>query len=61
MTKKKKIIIYASLSVIVLAAILFSLAYRYLIERVETPVSANTTAIITGSKNNNSEATKYIP
>lgn len=39
MTKKKKIIISISSTLIIIAAILFSLAYRYLIEREETPVS----------------------
>ena len=57
MTKKKKVIISVSLTVIIIATILFLLAYRYLIEREETPVSANKTTITTESKSDDSEAT----
>ena len=59
MTKKKKVIISVSLIVIFISTILFSLAYRYLIEREETPLSANNTIITTEqeSNSNNSEAT----
>lgn len=39
MIKKKKIIISISSAMIIISAILFFLAYRYLIEREETPVS----------------------
>lgn len=59
MTKKKKVIISVSLIMIIIFTIIFSLAYRYLIEREETPVSANNTTITTQqeSNSNNSEAT----
>ena len=40
MTKKKKIIIRVSSALIIISTILFSLAYRYLIEREESPISA---------------------
>lgn len=40
MTKKKKIIISVSSALIIISTILFSLAYRYLIEREESPISA---------------------
>lgn len=40
MTRKKKIIISVSSTLVIITAILFSLAYRYLIEREETPISA---------------------
>jgi exopolysaccharide biosynthesis protein len=39
LTKKKKIIISLSSTLLIIATILFSLAYRYLIEREETPIS----------------------
>lgn len=57
---KKKSIIRAGLIFITIATILFSLAYRYLIEREETPVSGNSTIVTTElkSSSSNSEA-KY--
>lgn len=45
MTKKKKIIISVSSTLIIIATILFYLAYRYLIEREETPISAASSMI----------------
>lgn len=59
MTKKKKIIISASLITVIIASILFSLAYRYLIEREEAPVSVSSTLKETEDKSSseNSEAT----
>lgn len=45
MTKKKKIIISVSSTLILIAIILFSLAYRYLIEREETPISATSSMV----------------
>jgi len=59
LTKKKKVIISVSLIVIIISTIVFSLAYRYLIEREETPLSTNNTTIITQqeSNSNTSEAT----
>lgn len=59
MTKKKKIIISASLIAVIISTILFSLAYRYLIEREETPISANSSIVTTEYKSNSetSEAT----
>lgn len=59
MTKKKKIIISASLITVIISTILFSLAYRYLIEREETPISANSSIVTTEYKSNSktSEAT----
>ncbi|OOM75980.1 hypothetical protein CLPUN_30170 [Clostridium puniceum] len=61
MTKKKKIIISLSSTVIIIAAILFSLAYRYLIEREEVPVSLKsnikTSADVSTSNIDKSEAT----
>ena len=59
MTKKKKIIISVSLTMIIISTILFCLAYRYLIEREEAPVSVNNTIVTTeyASNSNKSEAT----
>lgn len=59
MTKKKKIIISTSLITVIISTILFSLAYRYLIEREETPISANSSIVTTEYKSNSetSEAT----
>lgn len=59
MIKKKKVIISVSLIVIIIATIIFWLAYRYLIEREETPLSINNTTITTQQESNsdNSEAT----
>lgn len=51
MNKKKKVIISVSTLLIVISAVLFSLAYRYLIEREETPVSANNTTNVSESTN----------
>ena len=48
MTKKKKIIISVSSTLIIIVTILFSLAYRYLLEREETPISA-TSSIATNT------------
>jgi exopolysaccharide biosynthesis protein len=45
LTKKKKIIISVSSTLILIAIILFSLAYRYLIEREETPISATSSMV----------------
>ena len=45
--KKKKIIIISASSVLVISLILFLLAYRYLIERVEAPVVDNSQSTIT--------------
>lgn len=61
MTKKKKIIISISSAMIIISAILFSLAYRYLIEREEAPVSLvsniKTSAYVGTSNIDKSEAT----
>ncbi|HEX9026794.1 MAG TPA: phosphodiester glycosidase family protein [Clostridium sp.] len=59
MTKKKKVIISVSLIVIIMSTIVFSLAYRYLIEREETPLSTNNIKTITQQESNinTSEAT----
>lgn len=59
MNKKKKVIISISTLLIVISTVLFSLAYRYLIEREETPVSANNTTNVSESTNqaDKSEAT----
>lgn len=59
MTKKKKIIISTSLITVIISTILFSLAYRYLIEREENPISANSSIVTTEYKSNSetSEAT----
>lgn len=51
MNKKKKVIISVSTLLIVISTVLFSLAYRYLIEREETPVSANNTTNVSESTN----------
>ena len=48
MTKNKKIIISVSSTLIIIVTILFSLAYRYLLEREETPISA-TSSIATNT------------
>lgn len=61
MTKKKKIIISVSSALIIISTILFSLAYRYLIEREEVPASLmssiKTSAYVSGSNIDKSEAT----
>lgn len=59
MTKKKKVIISASIIMVIISTILFFLAYRYLIEREETPISVNSTVMTTEYKSDNetSEAT----
>jgi len=59
LNKKKKVIISISTLLIVISTVLFSLAYRYLIEREETPVSANNTTNVSESTNqaDKSEAT----
>lgn len=60
MTKKKKIIISVSSALIIVSTILFSLAYRYLIEREEAPVSAagsiKTSTYLSSGNTNESEA-----
>lgn len=59
MTRKKKIIISASLITVIISGISFSLAYRYLIEREEAPVSVSSTLTETEDKSSSekSEAT----
>lgn len=59
MTRKKKVIISASIITVIISTILFFLAYRYLIEREETPISVNSTVMTTEYKSDNetSEAT----
>lgn len=57
MTKKKKIIISISSALIIIATILFSLAYRYLIEREETPISA-VSSIVTNTYLSNGNTDK---
>lgn len=60
LTKKKKIIISISSTLIIISTILFSLAYRYLIEREEAPVSltsnVKTSGYVTTSNIDKSEA-----
>lgn len=61
MTKKKKIFISASSALVIISTILFSLAYRYLIEREEVPASLmssiKTSEYVSDSNIDKSEAT----
>ena len=56
--KKKKIIIISASSVSIISLILFLLAYRYLIERVEVPVVDNSKSTITATSTAESSDTE---
>lgn len=55
--KKKKIIIISISAVLIISLVLFLLAYRYLIERVEAPVVNNIQSTATATTATSSEAT----